>query len=437
MVRRGADAGQSENLFKQALATQQVLANPQKDPSATTEDRLHLGQTSKSQADLLRLNGHFAQAKPVFDQGIAELQRAHTADAEEAEVRNELALAVDARGWVNREIGDFTAAENDFRRALELLEKLVAEFPTVPRHREVLAKVCNSLGMLEKDTGRVEEAETHLRRQVPLARRLAEDFPARPEYRTILGRALSNLGIALFESGRSAESEPILREAIELNTPIMERSPEDVQVRFYLAASHHNLGEALMRQGNAEAAIAQFRKAQAINEAMIKVSPDKPRYRSDLGSDLDSLAVALNELRQPKVDETFAAATAIFDKLIADHPENVDYRIRQAMCLRNQGGVLHLAGRTEQAEPIYRKGTRPPRFHRPQGPDGGLPALAGQNSIESGRDPGRRRGGRLETRGRHLPAAPGRQAGGRGGPAQPGHRAEQPRDDAGGRQTAL
>ena len=89
---------------------------------------------------------------------------------------------------------------------------------------------------------------------------------------------------------------------------------------------------------------------------MVKDSPDKPRYRSDLGSDLDSLAVALDALGQPKVDETFAAADAIFEQLIADHPENIDYRIRQAICLRNQGGVLHLAGRTDQAEPIYRKG---------------------------------------------------------------------------------
>jgi eukaryotic-like serine/threonine-protein kinase len=356
LVRRGADAGQSAELYQKALAVQQVLADPQKDKAAATEDRLRLGQTLKSQADLLRLNGRFAQAKPVFDQAIAELERAHAADAEHPEIRNELALAVDARGWVNRETGDFTAAETDFGRALELLEKLVAEFPTVPRHREVLAKVCNSLGMLEKDTGRLELAESHLRRQVPLARRLADDFPQRPEYRIILGRALSNLGIALFESGRSVDAEPILREAIELNTPIMEKSPEDIQVRFYLAASHHNLGESLMRQGNPEAAAAEFRESLAINEGSIKLSPDKPRYKSDQASDMDSLALALNGLGQPKVDETFAAAIKIFERLIADHPENIDYRIREARCLRNQGGVLHLAGRTKQAEPIYRKG---------------------------------------------------------------------------------
>jgi tetratricopeptide (TPR) repeat protein len=129
-----------------------------------------------------------------------------------------------------------------------------------------------------------------------------------------------------------------------------------VQVRFYLAASHHNLGEALVRQGNAESALADFHKSKAINEEMIKRTPDKPRYRSDLGSDLDSLAVAQSTLGQPKSDETFAAAIAIFERLIADHPENIDYRIREARCLRNRGGVLHLAGKTDQAEPIYRKG---------------------------------------------------------------------------------
>jgi tetratricopeptide (TPR) repeat protein len=355
LVRRGADAGQSETLYKKAIDAQQTLADPLKDPAATNDDRLYLGQTFKSQADLLRLNGQFAKAKPVFDKAIDELERAQTFEAERPEIRNELALAVDARGWVNRETGDFPAAEKDFRRAFELLEKLVAEFPTVPRHREVLAKVCNSLGMLENDNGRVEEAETHLRRQVPLARRLAEDFPDRPEYRTILGRALCNLGVLLYESGRNTQSEPVLREAIEVNTPIMEKSPDDIQVKFYLASSHHNLGDALLKQGAAESAIEQFRKAQAINEAMIKVSPDKPRYRSDLGLNLDGLAVAMSTLSQPKVDETFAAANKIFERLIAEHPENIDYRIRQAICLRDQGGVQHLAGRVDLAEPIYRK----------------------------------------------------------------------------------
>ena len=188
LVRRGADAGESDVALQPGARGPTALADAEKDPAATTDDRLRLGQTLKSQADLLRLNGEFAQAKPVFDQAIAELEagarrrRRPRRDPQRAGTGRRRSRLGQSRD------GDFAAAENDFRRAFELLEKLVAEFPTVPRHREVLAKVCNSLGMLEKDTGRLDEAEIHLRRQVPLARRLAEDFPDRPEYRTILGQ---------------------------------------------------------------------------------------------------------------------------------------------------------------------------------------------------------------------------------------------------------
>ena len=320
-----------------------------------------------------------------------------------AEVRNELALAVDARGWVNREIGDFAAAENDFRRAFELLEKLVAEFPTVPRHREVLAKVCNSLGLLEKDTGRLDEAEIHLAARCPWPGGWPKTFPIRPEYRTILGRALSNLGIALFESGRSAESEPILREAIELNTPIMEqvarRHPGSVLPGRVAPQSGRGAHQAGKCRG-CDRPVPQVAGHQRGDDQ--EFLPTSPAIESDLGSDLDSLAVALNALNQPKVDETFAAATAIFERLIADHPENVDYRIRQAMCLRNQGGVLQLAGRTDQAEPIYRKGlalldSTDPNFGR-RTASAGRPGF----SSTSGANPGRECRGRLETVDRHL-----------------------------------
>ena len=165
----------------------------------------------------------------------------------------------------------------------------------------------------------------------------------------------------------------------------------------------------------------EFGKAQAINEAMIKVSPDKPRYRSDLGSDLDSLALAMSALGQPKVDETFAAASAIFERLIAAHPENIDYRIRQAMCLRNQGGVLH-----------RRAGPNRPRRSIAKGSPCSMPPTpsSGRRTGSAGRPrfcstwahSWRGRRGRLETLDRHLAAAPGRQAGCRRGPPQPGHR---------------
>ncbi len=245
LVRRGADKGEAEPLYRQALEGQQALADA---ADATTLDHLRLAQTLKSQADLLRLNGQFKPAKGVYDQAIAVLEKAHAADPSHSEIRNDLALAFDFRGWTHRELGDFEQAEHDYRHALELLEVLVTEFPTVPRFREALAKACNSLGLIEENTGRLADAEIHLMRELPLVERLAQDFPDRPEYRRQLGRTLMNIGNVLSDQNRGPASEPFLRRAVEVYSPIAGKHPDDVQVRFDLAKAHVNLGE-LLRAG--------------------------------------------------------------------------------------------------------------------------------------------------------------------------------------------
>ena len=56
-----------------------------------------------------------------------------------------------------------------------------------------------------------------------------------------------------------------------------------------------------------------------------------------------------------KVEETNRQAATIFEKLVADHPENADYRIDLARCLRNQGLVVADAGHPERAETLYRQ----------------------------------------------------------------------------------
>ena len=136
--------------------------SPRRRQDATTEDRLRLGQTLKKpgRPAPAERSVHAGQAglrssDRVLEQALADRPK-------QLEIRNDLALATDARGWINRELGDLKAAGQDYRRALDLLEKLVAEFPTVPRYRESLAKACNSLGLLEETTGSLVEAETLL-----------------------------------------------------------------------------------------------------------------------------------------------------------------------------------------------------------------------------------------------------------------------------------
>jgi eukaryotic-like serine/threonine-protein kinase len=352
LVRTGSDKDQAEPLYSKALEAQQTLAKAQ---GATTEDQLRLGQTLKSQGDLLRLEGHFAQSKPVYDQAIAVLEQARNADTKHSEVRNSLALATDARGWIHLETGDATTAEQDYRFALGLLDTLVADFPTMPRYRQSLAKACNSLALIELGTGRLPDAETHLRRELPLVERLAQDFPEQPEHRRELARTLTNLGSVLIDQSGNDDAEPIFDRAIKVNTEITAKNPDDVQIRLDLAKCHLNLGEFLRRGGNTVRAIESFRQARSITEALAKASPDKPRYLDLLAKCLVNLGLALEVADPPRVEETYNAALAIYEKLVKDYPENVDYQAGMARCLENLGPVVANAGRPEQAETMYRK----------------------------------------------------------------------------------
>ncbi len=402
LVRSMTERGRAEPLYAQALEAQQVLADSKRDPAATAEDILRLGQTDKSRGDLLRLDGKWAEAATAYDRAIDELERARAADARLAEARNDLALAIDARGWVRRELGQLEDAEKDFRRAIEMLEKLVPEFPTVPRHREALARALNSLGAIEESSGRLADAEAHFSRELTLAERLTQDFPERAEYRRVLARTLSNLGVVLSEQVRPGDAEPILQRAVEVNAAVSARSPDDIQIRFDLAKDHICLGDLLREKGDTGPALASLQTARAINEKLVNDYPDRPRYRELLAKNLVNLALAMEASDPARADELYRTAEGLFDKLVAAHPDAIEYRIGQARCLKAQGAR---AGRHRRSERAGR---------------GGLPAGTGRSRGEGrpAREPGM-----AATAGRSLDE-PGRFAGlpgavRRGGAAHP------------------
>jgi serine/threonine protein kinase/tetratricopeptide (TPR) repeat protein len=351
-VRSGGDKSEAESLYRQALEPQLALVNS---PEAAREDQRCLGQTLKSQADLLRLNGQFAESGAVYEKALAALVRAHDADPEQSEVSNELALSTDARGWIYRELGDVQQAEQCYRRAAKLLEGLVKDFPTVSRHRESLAKAYNSLALIEESDGRLADAETHLRDELPIVERLSQDFVDRPEHQRELARTLMNLGNILSTQHRAQDAESVLRRAVDINTVITTANPDDVQIRLDLAKCHNNLGEFLRKRGDNKSAVGSFTAARAINQELVKAFPSQPRYSNALASNLANLALALQAVDPAKVEATYSASLALYEKLVADFPKNVDYRLGLANCLRNQGVVIAAAGKAAQAEGVYKK----------------------------------------------------------------------------------
>ncbi len=352
LVRRGDAEKRAAALYHKSLETQRALVG---EAGALTVDWLRLGQTLKSQADLLRLNGQLKPANLDYDAAIAVLETVPASDEKRNEAQTALALAIDSRGWIQFEQGDLAGAEKDYRGALELLAGLVKEFPTIPRHREALARACNSLGLIETSTGRPTEAEGHFRRELPLVERLSEDFQEQGEYQRLLARTLMNLERVLSEQNRGREAEPFIRRAIEVNSPVAAGSPDDVQIHVDLALQHNNLGMLLRARGESRQAIASFQRARAISETLMGEFPDQPRFREHLAGVLTNLAEALTSVGDPEGKDVYKILIPLYEKLVAEYPDNIIYKIGEASCLRNYGALVAGQGRPREAESRYRK----------------------------------------------------------------------------------
>lgn len=164
-----------------------------------------------------------------------------------------------------------------------------------------------------------------------------------------------NLGNVLSAQNQPQDAEPILRRAIAVNATLTAKIPEDVQIRFDLAKCYNNLGELLRKQGDTDQALASFLAARSINEALVKAFPKQPRYSDILASNLTNLALVLVHVDPPKVEETNRTALAIYEKLVAEYPENFPYRLGLVRCLRNLGTVVASANKPEQAEVMYKE----------------------------------------------------------------------------------
>jgi len=150
------------------------------------------------------------------------------------------AEALNTRGYIRQQLGEFDAARRDYEASIKLS-------PTFASPR-------NNLGVLDYRQGRLEDAMTNYREAMRLN-------PKDPE-------AQRNLGIVLMDLGRTAEADPYIRRAYALN-------PESPEVLS-------NLASLSLREDRLDEAVALFQRALALQ-------PDFPAARNNLGITLEKL----------------------------------------------------------------------------------------------------------------------------------------------------
>jgi tetratricopeptide (TPR) repeat protein len=104
------------------------------------------------------------------------------------------------------EIGKHLEAEDDYRKAREVLEKLVADFPVTIHYRHLLGMVLNNSAHYPMERSQLGEAQQMLERAIEHQMTALRSNSRHPDYRTALGNHYRSLTGVLVRSGQHAEA---------------------------------------------------------------------------------------------------------------------------------------------------------------------------------------------------------------------------------------
>jgi tetratricopeptide (TPR) repeat protein len=224
-------------------------------------------------------DGNRDKARELFVKAQDVRHAALKIDPENVKLRRDLAKGYYSLAQFDGILNNHAAAEADFKRAIELLERLCAEEPHDLDQRKLLAVSYRLLGDL----------------------------------------------LSLVSEDRTADRRKYYEQALARLDPLAEQNPDVVDYQTERAATLLNLFDAESVAGNSAAARSAIERARDVYWRLVEKFPDRPRHKRDLAVALRELArEQLNEGDQ-KASENLAKATSLLSELVDRYPDDADF----------------------------------------------------------------------------------------------------------------
>jgi tetratricopeptide (TPR) repeat protein len=271
-------------------------------------------------------------------------------------LRYETALACIKVGEIHGVLGQFDLAEEPWRQAIALLEKLSTQFPQVAEYRENLAYCYGELGLGLSRRRRLQEGIEERRKEVDLREKLASDFPTVPDYRRKLAIAHTDLGNVFWPAARVQEAEHHYCQALIHWDKLRADFPEVPEDRKGLAHLHHWWGNLLFFTNRLPEAEQEFRKVLALRERLVADEPGNCELKSLLAHIQDYLgSVLLRRRRLAEAEEQFRRSIHLYENLTEDFPDTPDYLRRLSLVYSNLSETLREMRRVQEAKNLLRR----------------------------------------------------------------------------------
>src|SRR4029077_19280074 len=181
-----------------------------------------------------------------------------------------------------------------FRTALAIGEQLIAELPAVPEYRQAQADCHINVADMHIGKGRRRDAEPAVRKAITLLEPLVATFPQARDSRRSLARAQM---LAARLSGESAVAISASRKAIDLLNQLVAESP-DREDRLTLAQGYNSLANRLRSTSAPEEVAKVYGNAVAILRQLADEFPTVARFRLDLAILLMNWATFLTDTKR-------------------------------------------------------------------------------------------------------------------------------------------
>jgi serine/threonine protein kinase len=196
-------------------------------------------------------------------------------------MRHEAARAYTRAGSISQMLGDLKRAEDSHRAAIELLERLVAEFPVRIEYKLDLATAYGDLAFCCLHSNRHHDEIDAARKRLALLDKLATDYPTVPKYWQQLARGHTHMANALLHLYWE-KAEEHFQKSLAIWQRVRTDFPQTPSDDFGISQTHHWYGALLKTMGRSGEAEVHLRQALEIRKQLVKKSPASRELQAHL-----------------------------------------------------------------------------------------------------------------------------------------------------------
>ena len=303
----------------------------------------------------LSKSGQFTAAEEAYRKAIDVYAKLAERFKEEPLYRDRQALCLSNRGNALRQHGRLADAEKDLREALRLRRELVARYPQAPDYRAQLALNLLNLGGVLSTSDQLKEAEDLYQEVVDPFERRDANFPlALPSYRRDVATSYANLASIYYFTDRIAEAGPFLDRALVLARELVRQAPRVPDHQNLLGLVLHNRAGFERSRGDSAEACRLLREAIDHTEKAVQLARGNPEYHQLLLGHWGALAQYLGERKEAGAAEAvFARFIALHEELLHRYPELPNDQQSLAVNRTHFADLLKTGGKFKEAVPLF------------------------------------------------------------------------------------